>query len=195
MRDAETPLDSPAAPPTGDRLDPDARPVRHGVVLEPGDAARFARAENRIRAVSVLLDDLIPIPGTTFRIGLDPVLGLVPWVGDAVTGAVGLWIVLEAARFRVPRIVLARMAANVLGDLALGAIPLIGDLLDVAARSNRRNLELFRRHALDPTASTREHRLFFLGVLLSFAGVLWLVWSTAAWLLGLLGEALGSIRL
>ena len=58
--------------------------------------------------------------------------------------------------------------------LGIGAIPLLGDVYDVVFRSNTRNLELFRRHALDPQASTRSERAVFLGLLLVVAGVLWL---------------------
>ena len=106
--------------------------------------------------------------------GLDPVIGLIPVVGDAVAAGVGAWVIAEAARFGVPRVVLGRMILNLLVDLGIGAIPLLGDLYDVAFRSNSRNLELFRRHALDPEASTRGERAFFLGLLLVIAGVLWL---------------------
>jgi hypothetical protein len=131
------------------------------------------------------MDDLVPIPGTSQRIGLDPVLGLVPGVGDLVSAIAGGWIIVEAVRFGIPGVVLLRMAWNTAVDLVVGAIPLLGDLFDVAFRSNRRNLELFRRHALDPAASTAEHWTFVAGLAVIAVGLLWLVWSAIAWLLSI----------
>jgi hypothetical protein len=119
------------------------------------------------------------------RFGLDPIVGLIPVVGDAVGAIVGFWIVLEAANFGLPRIVLARMTANVLLDMGLGALPIVGDAFDFFSKSNARNLALFRRHANDPDASTIEHALFFLGIALVTIGLLWLAWNALA--------ALGSI--
>jgi hypothetical protein len=145
---------------------------------------RVRAAETRIRRLAVLLDDLIEIPGTGRRIGLGPLVGLVPWLGDLVAAAPGAWLILEAARFRLPRIVLLRMVVNLVIDLVVGAIPLLGDLFDFGFKSNLRNLELFRRYAAEPDASTREHRLFVGGLLLVLLGAVLLV----GWLLlGLLG--------
>jgi hypothetical protein len=92
-----------------------------------------------------------------------------------LTAVVGAWVIGEAARFGIPRIVLGRMVVNLVVDLAIGAVPLLGDLYDVAFRSNARNLELFRRHALDAGASTRGERRFFLGLLLLLVGIVWLM--------------------
>ena len=119
---------------------------------------RFGAAERRIGRVTRVLDELIAVPGTSIRVGLDPIIGLIPVVGDVTAAAVGAWVIAEAARFGIPRVVLGRMVVNLLLDLGIGAIPIIGDLYDVAMRSNTRNLELFRQHALDPDASTRGHR-------------------------------------
>lgn len=151
---------------TGSRL-------RGGVVGE-SRSVRFHAVERRIGRVTRLLDDVLRVPGTDIRVGLDPVIGLVPVVGDAVSAIAGGWVIAEAARFGVPRIVLARMVLNLLLDLGIGAIPLIGDVYDVVFRSNTRNLDLFRRHALDPGATTRGERAFFLGLALVLIGVAWL---------------------
>ena len=132
-------------------------------------------AERRIASVTRLLDDAVAIPGTRHRLGLDAVVGLIPGVGDLVAAAVGGWIVLEATRFRLPRVVVARMVVNTVVDLAVGAVPLLGDLFDVAFRSNRKNLELFRRHAVDPGASTSGDRAFLAGLGLIVIGLVILV--------------------
>lgn len=145
-----------------------------GEVVGASRAERFHAAERRIGRVTHLLDELVNVPGTPIKIGLDPVIGLVPVVGDAVAAGVGAWVIAEAARFGVPRVVLVRMVVNLLVDLGVGAIPLIGDVYDAFFRSNTRNLDLFRRHALDPDASTRSERAFFAGFLLVIVGILWL---------------------
>ena len=146
-----------------------------GDIVGASRAERFHAAERRIGRVTHALDELVSVPGTPIRVGLDPVIGLIPVVGDAVAAAVGLWVIGEAVRFGIPRIVLGRMAVNLVVDLAIGAIPLLGDIFDFAFRSNSANLELFRRHALDPTASTRGEQTFLLGLLLLLVGVVWLI--------------------
>jgi len=146
-----------------------------GDVVGASRTERFRAAERRIERVTHALDELIGIPGTPIKVGLDPIVGLIPVVGDAVAGVVGAWVIGEAARFGIPRVVLTRMVVNLVVDLAIGAIPLLGDLYDVAFRSNSRNLALFRRHALEPDASTRGDQAFFAGLALLVIGVLWLL--------------------
>jgi Domain of unknown function (DUF4112) len=146
---------------------------------------RFGAFERRYAAVSRVLDDLVPIPGTSQRVGLDPIIGLIPWFGDLVSAAVGFWLIAEAARFRIPSVVLVRMVLNTTVDLLAGAIPFIGDLFDVVSRSNRRNLALFRRHATDATASTAEHRAFLAGLGLVIVGLVWLAATVLGWLLSI----------
>jgi hypothetical protein len=109
-------------------------------------------------------------------------------VGDAVAALVGGWVILEASRFGVPRVVLARMVLNLTVDLAIGAIPLLGDLYDVVFHSNSRNLELFRRHALDPAASTRGEQALFIGLALLIVGIVWLVVTALGAFFGWLGS-------
>ena len=146
-----------------------------GDVVGASRAERFRAAERRIGRVTHALDELVAVPGTSIRVGLDPVIGLIPVVGDAVAAVVGVWVIGEAARFGIPRLVLGRMAVNLIVDLAIGAIPFLGDLFDFAFRSNSANLGLFRRHALDPGASTRSEQAFFAGLLLVLVGIAWLL--------------------
>lgn len=156
-----------------------------GTVIGPSRSERFRSAERRIATISRVMDDLVPIPGTGQRIGLDPVIGLVPVVGDIVSAVAGVWVIVEAARFGIPTVVLVRMCWNAAVDLVVGAIPVLGDLFDVVSRSNRRNLELFRRHALDPAASTGEQWMFLGGIGLIVAAVVWLVWTAISALLSI----------
>ncbi len=146
-----------------------------GEVVGLSRAERFGAAERRIGRVTHALDELVRVPGTSIRVGLDPVVGLIPVVGDAVAAGVAIWVIAEASRFGIPRVVLGRMVVNLIVDLGLGAIPLLGDLYDVVLRSNTRNLELFRRHALEPEASTSGHRAFFIGLLLLVLGLVWIL--------------------
>lgn len=160
----------------------------HGEVVGAPRAERFAAAERRIGRVTHLLDELIEVPGTSIKVGLDPVIGLIPIAGDAVSALAGGWVILEASRFGLPRVVLARMILNLAVDLGIGAIPLLGDAYDLFFRSNSRNLDLFRRHALDPTASTRGEQGLFIGIALLVVGVVWLVATVLGAFVGWLGS-------
>ena len=150
-----------------------------------GDAARDVAD---VELLAWLLDNSIPIPLTGRRVGLDAIVGLIPGLGDVISGGLGLLVVIKAAHLRMPRIVLARMLANVALDLSVGAIPVLGDAFDLWYKSNSRNLALLRRHADDPAASTRGDWLFFavlVGIaLLVVVGVLWLIGSLVELLIG-----------
>ena len=117
-----------------------------------------------IALVSNLLDSAFVIPGTKIRFGLDPLIGLIPGIGDTASALTSLLLIWKSARHGLPRIVLARMALNVLINAAIGAIPGIGDAFSVFFRSNMKNYELFRKHAGAP-ASTKPD-WFFVGLLI-----------------------------
>ena len=176
-----------ATPSTPRASEPSGEPVRRvaGEIVGDERSARFEAFERRFSLVSRVLDDLVAVPGTKHRIGLDPIVGLIPVVGDAVSGAVGFWLIAEATRFGIPRVVVGRMVLNTVADLILGAVPLLGDLFDVVSRSNTRNLALFRRHALEPGASTRDDRLILLGLGAIVIGALWLIVTAIGWLLSI----------
>jgi hypothetical protein len=159
-----------------------------GDVVGASRAERFASAERRIGRMTRLLDELIEVPGTSIKVGLDPVIGLIPIAGDAVSALAGGWVILEASRFGLPRVVLARMVLNLALDLGIGAIPLLGDAYDLFFRSNSRNLDLFRKHALDPAASTRGEQALFIGLALLIVGIVWLVVMAMSAFIGLLGS-------
>ncbi|MFG0319410.1 MAG: DUF4112 domain-containing protein [Planctomycetota bacterium JB042] len=115
-------------------------------------ADRHAELE-RTRRLARLLDAEFRLPGTRFRFGLDPLLGLVPGVGDALSAALSGHTIWRASRLGVPGRVLRRMIRNVLVDLLLGAIPLVGDVLDFFVRANRKNLALLEAHLESAGAS------------------------------------------
>lgn len=134
-----------------------------------------------VELLAWLLDNSIPIPGTGRRIGLDAVIGLVPGLGDVVSGGLGLLVVIRAAQRGLPNIVLARMLTNVALDFAIGSIPVIGDAFDLWFKANARNVGLLRRYAEAPTTSTAGQWAFFVGLLLALGAMAlafaWLIWS------------------
>jgi hypothetical protein len=109
-------------------------------------------AIRRMRAVARLFDDCIRIPGTDFRVGIDPVLGALPIAGDVVNAGFSLYIVLESARLGVSYATLLQMLANISIDAAGGSVPIVGGLFDAVWKTNKRNLEL----ALSDLAGGRE---------------------------------------
>jgi hypothetical protein len=114
----------------------------------------------RVRALSRALDSAFQVPGTRFRIGLDPLLGLIPGVGDLAGGALSAYIVLEAARLGAPRPVVLRMLGNVLLDSLFGSVPVLGDLFDATWKANARNVVLLERHVAAPEPTRRSSKAF-----------------------------------
>jgi hypothetical protein len=100
----------------------------------------------RLESVAHWLDSRFAIPGTGIRFGFDSLIGLVPGLGDVATVLPAAWIIHRARRLGVPGHVLARMALNLGIDLAAGAVPLLGDIVDVGFKANRRNVALLREH-------------------------------------------------
>ncbi len=149
--------------------------ARTVVTADPIRERRALAAERRIASASHLLDDLVVVPGTGHRIGLDPLIGLIPFAGDAITAVMAAWIIIESTRFGIPAIVIVRMLLNAGVDFAVGLIPFVGDLVDFGFKGNRRNLELFHRHALDPDADTTGSTALVVGILLVFIGIIWLI--------------------
>jgi hypothetical protein len=100
----------------------------------------------RVEALEHVLERSFTLPGINRKVGLDFALGLVPVVGDVITGAMGLYIVWEARNLGMSKLQLMRMTANVGFDTLLGAVPLAGDVFDMFWRSNTRNLKIIRKH-------------------------------------------------
>jgi len=112
----------------------------------------------RLRRFAVWLDAGIAVPGTSLRFGLDPVLGLVPGLGDAVGACLAAWIFVEAIRLGAPRATLLRIAANIGLDALIGAVPVLGDVFDVVWKANLKNVTLLERHELDPPGAGKADR-------------------------------------
>jgi hypothetical protein len=116
----------------------------------------------RLRRLVVLFDSAFRVPGTRIRFGIDPIIGLIPGLGDMTSPVIATLIIWQATRLRVPKIVLVRMALNALIDAGVGAIPVVGDLFDFGWKSNDWNLSLLERHARPGTQPSAGDWLFVL---------------------------------
>ncbi len=101
---------------------------------------------NRIRKLSRLMDTAIGIPGTKFRIGIDPIIGLIPGAGDVVSTGFSAYIIYLATRFGIPKKDLQQMIFNIGLEAVAGTVPLVGDLFDAYYKSNIRNLAILEKH-------------------------------------------------
>ena len=145
----------------------------------------------RARSMARLLDSSMRVPGTRFRFGIDPLLGLIPGVGDLAGLALAGSILVAAARLGVPRASLLRMGANVGVDALVGMIPLLGDLFDAGWRANVRNLRLIEAHLEDPARAARQGSRWLIVTALAITTVLLLLVGGAIWLVVSLLRAFG----
>jgi hypothetical protein len=130
-----------------------------------------------------VLDTTFRIPGTSWYIGLDPLLGLIPGIGDVLANLIGTIILGLATRLQLPRIVLARMSLNLLINGTVGAVPIVGDLFSVWFRSHTRNAALLREAVMKPDRETHTDWFYVVGIiggtvtllLVTIAFVVWLV--------------------
>lgn len=133
-------------------LAPPAAPVPGTALASLARLQRFAR----------LLDSRFRIPVIGVRFGLDPILGLVPGLGDAAAFAFGAWIIAEGARMGAPRGLLGRMLANSALDFVTGSVPVAGSIVDVVLRANTRNVRLLEAWLDAPHETERRSSRFFL---------------------------------
>jgi hypothetical protein len=138
-----------------------------------------------------LLDQRFTIPGTSIRIGLDPILGLIPGIGDVLANLAGSVILLIAAQYRLPKIVLLRMGLNVALNALIGAIPIFGDIFSIWFRSNAKNVALLERYTRSESqrASCGDW-LFVIGLIVGLVLVIAGIVLALAWLLKQVGHSL-----
>jgi hypothetical protein len=129
--------------------------------------------DSTLEKIEILLDEAFRVPGTQIRFGIDGIIGLVPGLGDVLAGLLSLVIPLAAWIRGVPYITLVRMAVNLGIGVLVGAIPIFGDIFDIAFKPNRRNYLLLRRHLGEPRTHTGKDWAF----LLLLAGALALVFA------------------
>lgn len=139
---------------------------------------------DRLRRWSYLLDRAFRVPGTQIRFGWDPIVGLIPGLGDISSPLFAAFILLQARRMRVPRIVQARMIINAMVDAMLGFVPILGNLADVGWKANTWNMRLLERHAVPGVPPRRGDAIFVyaalamlaIATLLPILFVAWVLW-------------------
>jgi len=142
--------------------------MKTATLISAADAPQTAERVRRLRSLAWLLDNSIPLPGG-YRIGVDPIIGLVPGLGDAIGALFSAFIINEARSLGAPRSILLRMIGNVVLETVIGAIPFAGDIFDAAFKANSRNLALLARYQLDPIGSRRSSRFLVFGFSLLLA--------------------------
>lgn len=116
--------------------------------------------EEGLDNLSHYLDGLFRVPGTTWRFGLDSVIGLIPNVGDTITSFASFYILIAGVRYGVPKITLLRMAFNIGLDYVVGAIPFVGDAFDFVWKANKQNMDLIRTRAAGHGKGTTSDYVF-----------------------------------
>jgi len=129
-------------------------------VLPPEDRQPRSSIESAFKLVSLVMDRLIRIPGLKKRLGLNPIVDLVPGFGDIAVALVSMSVIIYGIRRKVPKIVLGRMALNVLINELVGLIPIIGSAFAFWFQANTRNYHLIRGHIDTPSRSTKGDKIF-----------------------------------
>jgi hypothetical protein len=143
----------------------------------------------QVERLSHLFDDSIPLVGDR-SIGIDPLVGLIPVVGDLSASAVSVYIVMEAVYLGVPRMTLARMLGNVAVDTVVGGLPVVGDVFDAVFKANAKNARLLAERIEDPQSASADRRMLgAVGALLALvlAATSAAIGTGALWLAGQLG--------
>lgn len=122
-----------------------------------------------LKALAVLLDKAFVVPGTKRRVGIAPIIGLLPGVGDAIGAILSTWIVVGALRHRVSARKIVRMVLNIIVDAAIGTIPVIGDIFDFLFQENLSNVEILLRHRDRgrPPRTTAQISAIAIGILIA----------------------------
>ena len=121
-------------------------------------------SDENLDLLAHVLDDWMRIPGTSIRFGLDAIIGLIPGLGDVMTGIASCVMLLAAWIRGVPYITLLRMVVNIVIDVLVGSIPILGDAFDIAWKANRRNYALLVRHVQQPRQHTWKDWIFLLAI-------------------------------
>lgn len=142
-----------------------------GEVLGP-ETPQERAARERLSFIAWLLDSSIPLPGTRFTIGIDALIGLIPFLGDLIGVLLSSYILAEAARMGVSKPILTRMAFNVAVEGVVGMVPFAGDVFDAAWKANQRNVRLLNQWVDRPDKTERTSRAFVWGAVLLLIGCL-----------------------
>ena len=155
--------------------------------MRPLTSTQVQRLE-ALRAAARLLDSAFAVPGTGMRIGLDPLVGLVPILGDLLSAVFAAAVLWQARDLGIPRVVQLRMVLNVAIDVVLGVVPVVGDLFDFAWKANDRNFALLERHAQEEHPPSPGDWVFVTTVFLLLAAIAATPFVLAVWLIGMFGR-------
>ena len=159
-------------------------------VLPPEEKQKRSELEPLFRWLALIMDNFLRVPGTQFRFGLDPLMGLLPGLGDTGSALISAMALVAAARRGLPRILLARMSLNILINEAIGIVPVIGDAFSFWFKSNLRNYELLRRHTAAPRRARKSDWVFVVLVLAALGMILLVSLAVSFWLLYALAKLL-----
>ncbi len=137
--------------------------------MTQGGQRSKVEVEQSLEQLSRWMDGLFRIPGVGWRFGLDALVGLIPGIGDTATALVSFYVLAAGVRYRVPKVTLLRMGLNIGLDYLFGSVPVLGDLFDVAWKSNQKNVELLRQRATVSAEEARKGKLsdwIFVGVII-----------------------------
>jgi hypothetical protein len=153
-----------------------------------------AGQEQRLKAlrhVSRLLDSAFVVPGTEYRIGLDPILGLVPGLGDLTSPLFAIALLWQSRDLGIPRVVQLRMIFNVAIDALVGLLPVAGDVFDFAWKANNRNIDLLERHAYEHRPPALVDWLFVTAAIVLLLVIASVPFLLAGWLISVVASAVG----
>jgi NAD/NADP transhydrogenase beta subunit len=159
---------------------------REPEILPPSarvEAGNSLFRDENLELLSRVLDTWFRIPGTSIRFGLDGIIGLVPGIGDLLAGLASCILILAAWARGTPYVTIARMLVNLALDVIIGAVPLLGDVFDIAWKANRRNYALLTRHLEQPRRHLWRDWLFLVTIAVVIAAILAVPVLLMAWLL------------
>jgi hypothetical protein len=136
-------------------------------VLPPEEKRKRQGLDPLFKWLALIMDEIIRVPGTNFRFGLDPLLGLIPGIGDTSSALVSAVALIQAVRLGVPKVLIARMAMNILVNEGIGVIPVVGDAFSFWFKSNARNYEILKHHRLGSAPPRASDWLFVIGILVA----------------------------
>jgi hypothetical protein len=138
--------------------------------------------DENLDLLSHLLDDFIKVPGTPVRFGLDGIVGVIPGIGDLIGGIASCIIIIAAWVRGVSYATVVRMVANVVIEVSIGSVPILGDMFDIAWRANRRNYALLTGSIYEPRKYTIQSWFFLAALCLVMAALIIVPMILVTWM-------------
>ena len=141
-------------------------------VLPPEERRRRDALEPLFKWLAIIMDEFVRLPGTKFKVGLDPIIGLLPGLGDTGSALVSAFALIQAARIGVPKVLLARMSLNILINELIGIVPIVGDAFSFWFKSNARNYQIIKNYIASPSRVARRSDWIFVIAVLVLLGAI-----------------------